>query len=180
MNFHQLVQMLACMVRPDGYKGNVILHDRNVACLQLFPVFRVTSPQIMHVCDLACPDTNVSFRASADYISHLYPTFPPFNYKYTYHLSYLTYYIYNLTYITTNVPNEPLLTQYNLIYTYSLHGTLPPTSCPPRTDANIGLKTQDPPSSHCLPAKDAHVTLIYIINKYTSLQCLHQVPLTFM
>ena len=88
---------------------------------------------------------------------------------YTY-ITYLTYYIYNLTYIMTNVPNKPLLTQYNLIYTYLLHGTLTPTSCPPRTDANIGLKMRDQPSPHCLPAKDAHVTLIYIINNYTSLQ----------
>ena len=31
MNFPQLVQMLACMVRTDGYKGNVILRDCNVA-----------------------------------------------------------------------------------------------------------------------------------------------------
>ena len=69
----------------------------------------------------------------------------------------------------TNVPNKPLLTQYNLIHTYLLHGIQAPTYCPPRTDANIGLKMWDPPSSQCLPAKDAHVTLIYIINNYTPL-----------
>ena len=38
MNVRHLVQMLACMVCPDGYKGNVILCDCNVACLQLSQV----------------------------------------------------------------------------------------------------------------------------------------------
>ena len=37
-----------------------------------YPYIYTTPP----LCDLVCPDTNVSFRASADYISHLYPTFP--------------------------------------------------------------------------------------------------------
>ena len=44
------------MVRPDGYKGNVILRDCNVACLKLFPGFRVIGPQIMHVCDVSGPE----------------------------------------------------------------------------------------------------------------------------
>jgi len=59
MNFHQLVQMLAGMIRPNGYKGNVILCDCNVACLQLFPGFRVIVPQIMHVCDVSGPESLV-------------------------------------------------------------------------------------------------------------------------
>ena len=45
--------MLAGIVRPDRYKENVILCDCNVACLQLFPGFKVIGPQIMHVFDVS-------------------------------------------------------------------------------------------------------------------------------
>ena len=59
MNFHELVQVLTCMVHPNGYKKNVILRDCNVACLQLFPGFMVIGPQIMHVCDVSGPESLV-------------------------------------------------------------------------------------------------------------------------
>lgn len=36
---------------------NIILRDCNVACLQLFPGFRVIGPQIMHVCDVSGPES---------------------------------------------------------------------------------------------------------------------------
>ena len=57
MNFHQLVQMLACVVCPYGYKGNVTLRDCNVRCLQLFPGFWVIGPQIIHVGDVSGPES---------------------------------------------------------------------------------------------------------------------------
>ena len=57
MNFHQLVQMLACVACPYGYKGNVTLRDCNVACLQLFPGFGVIGPPIIHVGDVSGPES---------------------------------------------------------------------------------------------------------------------------
>ena len=59
MNIHQLVQMLVCMAHPDRYKWKIILRDCNVACLQLFPGFRVIGPQIMHVYDVSGPESLV-------------------------------------------------------------------------------------------------------------------------
>ena len=59
MHFHELVQMLACMVRLDGYKGDVILHDCNVTCFHLFPCLGVIVPKVMHVRDVSWPESLV-------------------------------------------------------------------------------------------------------------------------
>ena len=91
------------------------------------------------LCDPSCPHTLYP-SASADYISQMFTQHFLHSITYTHIIYLISPTMYSLTYIT-NVPNKPLLTQYNLIYSYSLRGTLVTLVLhPSRQDANISSK----------------------------------------